>query len=77
VVADDATCGSAENAMMTSNMPCNASHQCAFDAPFGLGWCRYGDKCDCNRGASKSLVHHSCSNIEVVIKQRGRRKSSS
>jgi hypothetical protein len=71
VVANDATCGSAENAMMTGNMPCNAAHQGPFNASFGFGRCRYGDKCDCHRGASKSPVHHSFSNIEVVIKQRG------
>jgi hypothetical protein len=57
VVADDATCGSAENAMMTGQMPGSAAHQGAFNAPFGFGWCRYGDKYDRNRGASKNLVH--------------------
>jgi hypothetical protein len=60
--------------MMTSKMPCSAAHQGALDAAFGLGWCRYGDKCDCNRGASKSFVHLSCAPIAktfgVVIKQR-------
>jgi hypothetical protein len=57
VVADGATCGSTENTMMTGKMPCSAPHQGAFNAPFGLCWCRYGEKCDRNRGASKSLVH--------------------
>jgi hypothetical protein len=57
VVADRATGGSADKAMMAGKMPCSAAHQCAFNAPFGLGWCRYGDKCDRNRGASKNLVH--------------------
>jgi hypothetical protein len=74
VVANSATCGSTENAMMTGKMPCGAAHQGAFNASFGLGWRRYGDKCDCNRGASKSLFHLSGSRLRkhrVVIKQRG------
>jgi hypothetical protein len=57
VVADCATSGSADEAMMTGKMPSGAAHQSAFNAPFGLGRCRYGDKCDRYRGASKSLVH--------------------
>jgi hypothetical protein len=46
VAADGATCRSAENAMTTGKVPRSADHLGAFDAPFGLGWCRYGDKRD-------------------------------
>jgi hypothetical protein len=77
VVADGATCGSTEDAMMTGEMPRSAAHQCAFNASFCLGWSRYGDKRERNCGASKNFVHVSYSrlwNIEVVIKQRGSRK---
>jgi hypothetical protein len=73
VVADCTTCGSADEAMMTGKMPRGAAHQSALNAPFGLGRCRYGDKCDRNRGASKSLVHLlllGTEKIEVLIKQR-------
>jgi hypothetical protein len=73
VVADRATGGSADKAVMTGKMPCGAAHQSALYAPFGLGRCRYGDKYDCNRGASKSLVHLlllGTKKIEVLIKQR-------
>jgi hypothetical protein len=68
VVADRATGGSADEAMMTGKMPCGATHQGAFDAPFGLGRCRYGDKCDRNRGESKSLVH-----LLLLVLKRSRR----
>jgi hypothetical protein len=57
MVADGATCGSTENAMMTRKMPCNAAHQGAFNTAFSVGWCRYGDKCYRDRGASKGLDH--------------------
>jgi hypothetical protein len=57
VVADGTACRSTENTMMTGKMPCGTAHQGAFDAPFGLGRCRYGDERDRNRSASKSLVH--------------------
>jgi hypothetical protein len=57
MVADRAPCGSTDETMMTGKMPCGAAHQSAFNAPFGLGRCRYGDKCNRNRGASKRLVH--------------------
>jgi hypothetical protein len=79
VVADGAACRSTENTMMTGKMPCGTAHQGALDAPFGLGRCRYGDKRDRNRGASKSLGHlllPGTKKIEVVIKQRDCRKSS-
>jgi hypothetical protein len=82
VVADRAPCGSTDETMMTGKMPCGAAHQSAFNAPFGLGRCRYGDKCNRNRGASKSLVHLFAPGkpIEetdrVVIKRRNCRKSS-
>jgi hypothetical protein len=57
VVADGATGGSADKAMMTGKMPCSAAHQGALDAPFGISWYCYGDERDRNRGASKCLVH--------------------
>ena len=57
MAADDAARGSAEDAMMTGKVPRSAAHQRAFDAAFGIGRRRYGDKCNRNRGASKSLVH--------------------
>jgi hypothetical protein len=57
VVADRATGGSADKTMMTGKMPRGASHQCALDASFGLGWCCYGEKRDRNRGAPKNLIH--------------------
>jgi hypothetical protein len=61
VVADGATCGSTEDAMMTGEMPRSAAHQCAFNASFCLGWSRYGDKRERNCGASKNFVHVSYS----------------
>jgi hypothetical protein len=61
MMADRAPCGSTDETMMTGEMPCGAAQQSAFNAPFGLGRCRYGDKCNRNRGASKRLVHPFCS----------------
>jgi hypothetical protein len=55
VVADGATCGSIEDAMMTGEMPRSAAHQCAFNASFCLGWSRYGDKRERNCGHPKIL----------------------
>jgi hypothetical protein len=57
VVADRATGGRADKTMMTGKMPRGASHQCALDASFGLGWRCYGEKRDRNRGAPKNLIH--------------------
>jgi len=57
MMADRAACGSTDKTMMTGEMPCGAAQQSAFNAPFGLGRCRYGDKCNRNRDASKCLVH--------------------
>jgi hypothetical protein len=41
MMADRAPCGSADETMMTGEMPCGAAQQSAFNAPFGLGRCRY------------------------------------
>jgi hypothetical protein len=55
MAADDAARGSAEDAMITGKVPRSAAHQRALDAAFGIGRRRYGDKCNRNRGAFKSL----------------------
>ena len=57
MMADCATSGSTENAVMTDKMPRSAAHQGALNAPFGLGWDRYGDKYYRNRAACKGLAH--------------------
>jgi hypothetical protein len=39
MVTDDAPCGSAESAMVTSKMAGNSAHEGALDTPFGVGGC--------------------------------------
>jgi hypothetical protein len=39
MVTDDAPCGSAEGAMVTSKMAGNAAHERALDATFGVCGC--------------------------------------
>jgi hypothetical protein len=58
VVTNRATCGGTEDTVMAGQMPRYPTHNGSLDAALGLGWCRYGNKCHGDRGASKGLFHY-------------------
>jgi len=57
VMANDATRGSTENAVVTSIVTGNAAHQSAFYASFGVGRSRHARNRERDCSASNNFVH--------------------
>lgn len=57
--ANDTPRSSAEDAVMTGEMPRSPAYQCAFDASFGIGRRSYPDKRKRNRAAPNHFLHRS------------------